>query len=70
MEMHLLASRDMEVTIGDNRVSFVAGETIHTESSRKFTEDTIRELATTAGWTVTAFETGEAPSVALALLGT
>jgi len=70
MEMHLVATRDMEVTIGGTRVSFVEGETIHTESSRKFTEDTVRELATAAGWTVTAFETGEAPSVALALLGT
>jgi dimethylhistidine N-methyltransferase len=70
MEMHLVATRDMEATIGGARVSFVEGETIHTESSRKFTENTVRELAISAGWTVTAFETSEAPSVALALLGT
>ncbi|MGV9010212.1 ergothioneine biosynthesis protein EgtB [Brevundimonas sp.] len=70
MEMHLVAGRDMEVIIGDSRVSFAEGETIHTESSRKFTEQTVRELATMAGWSVTTFEIGDAPSVALALLGT
>ena len=70
MEMHLVAGRDMEVIIGDSRVSFVEGETIHTESSRKFTEQTVRELATMAGWSVTTFEVGDAPSVALALLAT
>lgn len=68
MEMHLLASRDMEVAIGGTTLSFVQGETIHTESSHKFTEDTVRELAAAAGWSVAAFEIGEAPSVALALL--
>ena len=43
MEMHLRATRDMEVTDRRHaRVTSSTGETIHTESSRKFTEDTIR----------------------------
>jgi dimethylhistidine N-methyltransferase len=68
MEMHLEATRDMAVTIDGREIAFRRGETIHTESSRKYTEDSVRELAEAAGWTVAAFETGPAPSVALALL--
>lgn len=68
MEMHLEATRDMRVLLEGRRISFVRGETIHTESSRKYTEESVRELAAAAGWTVSGFETGPAPSVALALL--
>ena len=66
--MHLKATRDMVVELGDRRFDFARGETIHTESSRKYTEVSVRELAAAAGWTVAGFETGPAPSVALALL--
>ncbi|MDI1326678.1 MAG: ergothioneine biosynthesis protein EgtB [Brevundimonas sp.] len=68
MEMHLEATRDMVVSLDGQRVMFVRGETIHTENSRKFTEEAVRRLAGAAGWSVAAFETGEAPAVALALL--
>lgn len=68
MEMHLEAVRDMEVQIGGRRVEFAKGETIHTENSRKFTEESVRDLAARAGWRVADFRTGPAPSVALALL--
>ena len=68
MEMHLEATRAMEVEIDGRRFDFRKGETIHTESSHKFTEASVRDLAAAAGWTVTAFEQGEEPSVALALL--
>ncbi len=68
MEMHLEAARAMQVAVGDQRIAFAEGETIHTENSRKFTEATVREMAQAAGWLVAAFETGPAPSVALALL--
>ena len=68
MEMHLVASRDMEVEIDGRPIAFAEGETIHTESSRKFTEASVRELAAASGWTVAAFEQGPAPAVALALL--
>ena len=68
MEMHLEATRDMAVSLDGQRVTFARGETIHTENSRKFTEEAVRRLAGAAGWSVAAFETGEAPAVALALL--
>lgn len=68
MEMHLRADRAMTVRIGDVAVSFEAGETIHTESSRKFTEATVTAMAEAAGWRVTTIETSPAPSVAVVLL--
>jgi dimethylhistidine N-methyltransferase len=68
MEMHLAATRDMTVDLGDRRITFVAGETVHTESSRKFTETSLRLMVEAGGWTVSQFRAGPAPSVALALL--
>ncbi len=68
MEMHLEATRDMTVLLDGRRIPFRRGETIHTESSRKYTEDSVRELAEASGWTVAGFETSPDPSVALALL--
>jgi len=70
MEMHLEAGRDMRVHLEGRSLTFRRGETIHTENSRKFTEGSVRELAAESGWTVLDFETGPAPSVALALLQT
>ncbi len=69
MEMHLEATRDMAVNLGDRRITFQTGETIHTENSRKFTEGALRDLAAASGWSVLDFQQGPAPSVALALLG-
>jgi dimethylhistidine N-methyltransferase len=69
MEMHLQATRPMQVRIGETVIAFERGETIHTESSRKFTKAAVQELAQAAGWTELAFEVGPEPSVALALLG-
>jgi len=68
MEMHLRAARAMTVRIDDTAIAFEAGETIHTESSRKFTRATLTDMAEAAGWHVAAFETSPEPSVALALL--
>ena len=68
MEMHLEATRDMTVELDGRRFSFTRGETLHTESSRKYTETSVRELAAAAGWTVAGFETSPDPAVALALL--
>jgi uncharacterized SAM-dependent methyltransferase len=58
----------MTVRIGDDRIAFARGETIHTENSRKFTEASVRDLASAAGWRVADFRAGPAPSVALVLL--
>lgn len=68
MEMHLEALRPMTVRLGKLVFRFAQGETIHTESSRKFDEARVRTLAEAAGWRVEAFEVSDAPRVALALL--
>ena len=67
MEMHLRAERDMTVHVGEIAIAFAAGETIHTESSRKFTRETVAAMAEASGWRMAAFETSAEPSVALAL---
>lgn len=68
MEMHLEATRDLVVRIGERRFRFARGETVHTENSRKFTEASVRDMAVRAGWRVADFRAGPDPSVALALL--
>lgn len=68
MEMHLRAGRDMVVRIDEAVIAFAAGETIHTESSRKFTEAGVTAMAEAAGWRVVSFQQSPDPSVAVALL--
>jgi dimethylhistidine N-methyltransferase len=68
MEMHLVATRPMTVHVGDHRFRFAAGETIHTESSRKFTEASLRGMVEAAGWTVVRFDVSAEPSVAMVML--
>lgn len=50
IEMHLAARRELEVTLGGERLSFVPARPIHTESSYKFTIDELRGLAVRAGF--------------------
>jgi dimethylhistidine N-methyltransferase len=68
MEMHLRAIRAVHVHIGGSAISFDAGETIHTESSRKFTQASVTAMAEAAGWRVVEFQQSADPSVALVLL--
>jgi dimethylhistidine N-methyltransferase len=68
MEMHLRARRDTAVNLGGTRIAFAASETIHTESSRKFTQDSLAEMAEAAGWRVVALQRSPDPAVALVLL--
>jgi dimethylhistidine N-methyltransferase len=68
MEMHLQARRAMTVKLDGRAFALQAGETLHTESSRKFTEGAVADLAVAAGWRVVGFEVSAAPSVALAVL--
>jgi dimethylhistidine N-methyltransferase len=70
MEMHLQSTIDQRVHIGDRTVDFMAGETIHTESSRKYTEGSVRAMAEAAGWNVALFQNSPDPSVAIAVLET
>ncbi|MCJ2137213.1 L-histidine N(alpha)-methyltransferase [Methylobacterium sp. J-026] len=51
IEMHLVARNAQDVAVGSDTFAFAAGETIHTESSYKYTRETFRALAERAGWT-------------------
>jgi dimethylhistidine N-methyltransferase len=50
IEMHLESLKDQTVTVAGHTFAFREGETIHTESSYKYTVDSFRALATGAGW--------------------
>ena len=54
IEMHLMANRDISVKLEsiDMEVEFKRGETIHTENSRKFTNQAIEKIAEKAGLSV------------------
>ncbi len=49
IEMHLVSREDQVVSLGDTRISLGEGETIHTESSYKYSENSFRDLAADAG---------------------
>jgi L-histidine Nalpha-methyltransferase len=51
IEMHLVARDAQAVRVGSDTFAFAAGETIHTESSYKYTVATFRALTERAGWT-------------------
>jgi dimethylhistidine N-methyltransferase len=50
IEMHLASSRPQQVQIDGTPIDFAAGETIHTESSYKYTVESFRDLARDSGW--------------------
>ncbi|HWM47731.1 MAG TPA: L-histidine N(alpha)-methyltransferase [Xanthobacteraceae bacterium] len=52
IEMHLMSTKKQVVRVREFAFAFDAGETIHTESSHKFTVASFTALATAAGWTV------------------
>lgn len=61
IEMHLVSRKDQTVRIAGDGFAFRKGETIHTESSYKYTLDSFRDLAAKAGWrSVTAWTDPEA----------
>lgn len=68
MEMHLVSTVDQTVCVGGESVRFLAGESIHTESSRKYREATVRAMAEASGWRVEHFQASPDPAVALAVL--
>ncbi|MFZ4382456.1 MAG: L-histidine N(alpha)-methyltransferase [Sandarakinorhabdus sp.] len=53
IEMHLVAVRDTDFSADGQHVSLVAGETIHTENSYKWTLPESRLMARASGWTPT-----------------
>lgn len=52
IEMHLESLSDQTVVLDGETVTFGKGETIHTENSHKYDEDTFAEIAQGAGWQV------------------
>ncbi len=54
IEMHLESRAAQNVVLYDRVVAFAAGETIHTESSYKYTVESFQALAATAGWSPAA----------------
>jgi dimethylhistidine N-methyltransferase len=54
IEMHLESRVAQKVLLFDRVISFEAGETIHTESSYKYTVDSFQALAADAGWSPVA----------------
>jgi uncharacterized SAM-dependent methyltransferase len=51
MEMHLVATRDVEFSIAGEPFHFAAGSSIHTENSHKYGERGGRVLLLAGGWT-------------------
>jgi dimethylhistidine N-methyltransferase len=52
IEMHLVSLEAQQATIDGRTVRFAAGETIHTEDSRKYSTGGFEALAAAAGWRV------------------
>ena len=52
IEMHLESKCDHIVRLGESAISFAEGETIHTENSYKYTQESFQELVEEAGFTV------------------
>jgi dimethylhistidine N-methyltransferase len=55
VEMHLVSTVPQTVRICGRAFSFAAGETIHTESSRKYSISSFTSLAMKAGWKVQTY---------------
>lgn len=67
IEMHLVSLAEQEATVGGRRFRFAAGETIHTEDSRKYEIDDFALMAALAGWRVA--ETWTDPDRLFAVVG-
>ena len=60
IEMHLVATRDLDFTVCGRPFAFRAGESIHTENSHKYPRRGARLLLLAGGWTPIAEWTDEA----------
>ena len=54
IEMHLVATRDVDFTVSGQRFAFNKGEDIHTENSHKYGQRGARLLLLAGGWTTIA----------------
>jgi uncharacterized SAM-dependent methyltransferase len=60
VEMHLVSGRKQTVHVDGQRIEFGEGDSIHTESSYKYTIDGFRRLAVQAGYRPKAVWTDDA----------
>lgn len=65
MEMHLVATRDVDFSISGQRFHFDQGSSIHTENSHKYGERGARVLLLAGGWTPIAEWSDEAGDFAI-----
>lgn len=68
IEMHLVSASDQSVEIGDQKVEFDEGESIHTENSHKYSEQMVIQMVTEANLQVVRDWTDESGDFALFLL--
>ncbi len=52
IEMHLVSKVDQVVKLGDTKITFTRGETIHTENSYKYTKESFQEIVRNAGFSI------------------
>ena len=70
IEMHLVSRRDQIVRVSGRAFTFKAGESIHTESSHKFTISSFSGIAVSAGWVVKRYWLSEGGEFAIFSLAT
>jgi len=68
VEMHLVADREVSVSVAGQSFDFHEGETIHTESSRKYDRESLGKLAGSAGWEVESFWTDDKDRFSVTML--
>lgn len=67
IEMHLVATRDVEFTVAGERFHFAQGHSIHTENSHKYEKRGARVLLLAGGWTPIAEWSDQAGDFAVIL---
>lgn len=68
IEMHIVSRRAQMVTVAGQRIEFAAGETIHTEISRKFTVESLSATLAESDWGFEASWLDERSYFCMALL--
>ena len=68
IEMHLVSEGEQVVHVGGKAIAFADGETIHTESSYKYTRERMVNLAASAGFSTTHWWTDSRQYFGVALM--
>ena len=68
IEMHLVSTRALAVRVGEHLIDFAPGESLHTENSHKFTQQSLEALADASGWIIDQYWTDSDAMFALTVL--